>query len=1564
MAKKLNKKIAIIGSLIFAVLILGVIVVLLNLSRDPHKYIRDAETALALKEPDYKAAEKAYGQAFAYAKKNIQLKIDILFKLADMYLKMNEWPKVAGCWDKIINFDTSNLKARLAMLDYYYQRATSGDWMAWKQVESNVSEMMDKKLDTTPRMYRIKGQAMLELVSRGQMTDKEKGINDAIENLQKASQAESNNVDVYQYLASAIIQKGEILAAKGVLNAAENARKEADKILLKGVEVLPNEPRAYINLYNSKIDAAKDDQNKIKDIESNVIQLTQKFPNSSLPYFELVRLYEKIPKEIEKAITSIEKARQIDKQNVSYALAAANLYYRKSLINKDQQAFQKAIDIATEALGYPDSLDVPGPKARMSFMYRYLLHTFLAGGYLEKAAEAPKEQAKTNNWLELAEKEVYQIDQLLGSAEHPYVVMWKGKILLVKGQKNEAIAQMYTAYQKLTTSGQPQGDPQLGILAYDLAKAYENTPETGAVVQFYSTALKSGIQYTKPKMLLDFASAMMRVQYWSPAIDALDFFDKNFGENNESRDLRISVYIAGNMPDKAQEMLNKLSENEPNILRLKNLFLNGEINKTAWEVTQKQPVAGQPQNEQYQQLKVKYEQMRNEGKRVRDKLAAIGTSKITEAEFVDVCKKYINDNENKKAVFFVDNYLVSHPNSVNVDLYKRILAEPSPANVPPERTDQIYVQTFEAVKEPIQQAILFGRFYQAKGKNEQAVEYYQKILKLAPDNSQAITNLFDIALGQQDFVQAQNLAEIARKNNTDFCEGEFFKARLAFAKKEYQTAIEKINNSLVKNPISSEAYLLRSQVYTAIEKESDAIDDAKKAYSLNPLNSAVTRNVAYVLFSRNQKLGSAATTDQVAETRSALEVAIRANPSDFNLRSFYAQFISPTEPDRAIAISQQIQKVLPTVDNSLRLGSLAMRLVEQSKSQSQKDLYIGIARDAYKKAYELAPNDIRVLDSYADYLKNSGKAEEGEKILTGHNDLLWRFYVRNGKIDDAKKILDKLYEANPQDTNTVKGLIFVSRNKNDQAGILKYSADLLKVDKSLDNQIIQIESCLETGLSDEAKAKLESLREKYPDEPRLIFLQTWLTARQGKLAEALKLANRNLELDKNNARTWRLRGQINLGLNNYNDAINDLQKSKSLTDNADVRIDLARVYTRTGKDEQAVVELKLAVDEQGSDTARNMLEELYYKIGNTDRLLKFYKETIEKFPDGVYWYNHAGEFSLNTKNFDEAYKFFDIAFKNSLKINSEAPDIGAFDGKMRALLDGKKYDQLLAEATKYLDGSLAPIAYERMAEAKAHTGEKDSAVQYFRRALEKAGTNENLIVEILRLMNYVVGVDETVKWCNEKLQSQPDSLPVNLALFNLYNMNQQYNKSLEYIDVCIRVATDEHIKLTCQMNKAAILQEIFNKTADKTYIEKAIKEYESILQKQPTNTTVLNNLAYVLADNNLDIGKALEYAKKAYDAVPNNTDVLDTYGYVLLKNDKIKEADEFMQRALQQFEQNKMNAPTAVYEHIALVKEKLGQDAEALEAYKRAMEFAGKDVSKNVKDRISAAIERLSSKKK
>ena len=576
---------------------------------------------------------------------------------------------------------------------------------------------------------------------------------------------------------------------------------------------------------------------------------------------------------------------------------------------------------------------------------------------------------------------------------------------------------------------------------------------------------------------------------------------------------------------------------------------------------------------------------------------------------------------------------------------------------------------------------------------------------------------------------------------------------------------------------------------------------------------------------------------------------------------------------------------------------------------------------------------------------------------------MWHFYIRNGELDDAKTILEKLYRVNPEDVNTVKGLLLVARNKNDQAGALKYSAELLKIDKSPDNQIIQIETYLEAGLADEARVKLESFREKYPDDPRAMFLQAWQTARQGKLEEALKISNKNLEVDKNNPRAWLLRGQINLALNNYNQAVDDLQKSKTLRDDPDVRIDLARVYMRTGRVEQAITELKVATNEQGSPVARNMLEQAYYADGKTDRLAKFYQETIEKFPNDVYWHNHAGEFNLTNKNFDKAYQLFDTAYQNSLKINSELPNTQAFDGKMRALLQSKKYDQLLTESTKFLDGPLASVAYARMADAKAAVGEKDAAIQYFRRALEKAGTNEDMIIEILREMNSIVGFDETIKWCQEKLQTQPNSIAVNFALFNIYNNNQQYNKATEYIDNCIKISADNDKDATVyRANKASALYSAFRKTNDKAYLEKAIEEYESILRKQPNNITVLNNLAYTLVDNNVDIQKALDYAEKAYKAVPNNPSVLDTYGYVLLKNGKAKEAVEFIQRSLQLYEEGKINAPAEVYEHIAMAKEELGQDSDAVEAYKSALKFIGEDGSKEIKARISAAIERLSKK--
>jgi predicted Zn-dependent protease len=162
------------------------------------------------------------------------------------------------------------------------------------------------------------------------------------------------------------------------------------------------------------------------------------------------------------------------------------------------------------------------------------------------------------------------------------------------------------------------------------------------------------------------------------------------------------------------------------------------------------------------------------------------------------------------------------------------------------------------------------------------------------------------------------------------------------------------------------------------------------------------------------------------------------------------------------------------------------------------------------------------------------------------------------------------------------------------------------------------------------------------------------------------------------------------------------------------------------------------------------------------------------------------------------------------------------------------------------------------------------------------------------------------------------------------------------------------------VRKAETFTSAYSKTSDNNYLKKAVTEYESLLAEMPNNSDILNNLAYMLAEENVRLAEALEYSKRACEARPNDPGVLDTYSYLLYKNGRLSEAAEFLQSALQQYEQNRISAPSEVYEHLGMIKEGLGSVDEALAAYKQALEIGAEGLSEVTSGRIKAAIERLS----
>lgn len=78
--------------------------------------------------------------------------------------------------------------------------------------------------------------------------------------------------------------------------------------------------------------------------------------------------------------------------------------------------------------------------------------------------------------------------------------------------------------------------------------------------------------------------------------------------------------------------------------------------------------------------------------------------------------------------------------------------------------------------------------------------------------------------------------------------------------------------------------------------------------------------------------------------------------------------------------------------------------------------------------------------------------------------------------------------------------------------------------------------------------------------------------------------------------------------------------------------------------------------------------------------------------------------------------------------------------------------------------------------------------------------------------------------------------------------------------------------------------------------EKAVEFYSKALEINPKQPVVLNNLAWMLKDTDLD--KAVKFAKQAAEIAPKSSAVLDTYGWLLhLKGNK-KEAVNQLEKAL------------------------------------------------------------------
>ena len=78
---------------------------------------------------------------------------------------------------------------------------------------------------------------------------------------------------------------------------------------------------------------------------------------------------------------------------------------------------------------------------------------------------------------------------------------------------------------------------------------------------------------------------------------------------------------------------------------------------------------------------------------------------------INVCENYISEGDTILAENLINRFLEHFPDDAAVQVYKRILSEPEPAKVSPQRRREIEEQVLMSIADPIRRATQLGMFY-------------------------------------------------------------------------------------------------------------------------------------------------------------------------------------------------------------------------------------------------------------------------------------------------------------------------------------------------------------------------------------------------------------------------------------------------------------------------------------------------------------------------------------------------------------------------------------------------------------------------------------------------------------------------------------------------------------------------------------------------------------------------------------------------------------------------------------------------------------------------------------
>ncbi len=564
-----------------------------------------------------------------------------------------------------------------------------------------------------------------------------------------------------------------------------------------------------------------------------------------------------------------------------------------------------------------------------------------------------------------------------------------------------------------------------------------------------------------------------------------------------------------------------------------------------------------------------------------------------------------------------------------------------------------------------------------------------------------------------------------------------------------------------------------------------------------------------------------------------------------------------------------------------------------------KDGNIDEAKTILRDMLKLDPDNEQVALMLGALSAGTGELDEGTRLLTENLDpettptqfirAATMAQIDAGDREEALKTLDRAIKARPNDNEllAMHGILALSLPEYQDAGVASLSKAISNEPNRVRLRLALAQYHIRNDQPEQALGQLRMAFTSDPSEWNTTGTYLNLLIQQGEAEEAMEIRDSLL--------------------NGYGEE----PSAVLLASMADAQL---------GNTEAAKKRLQTLVQESPELQAPKVaLAMLYQQTGEPEQAVEMFIDAARITPDAIQPLQQAGRIFAQDHTVNEVVQWLDKVGQDHPELRMNTSTLVALlkirQGELaeaRSLLD--EWQTTESEAVKRATGQLLGAEAQRAANsgdyaaARAKAGEAialqpenlsyallpvgiyqkegklDEALNALDAVEDTFGSDTAVVLSRAALLRQKEGDGAAYRYLLAQWKSTQDTglMPSLLGLAKTEEPAAQGELTDSWLSVAPNSSAAHMARADWLM---ANQQEIV-----------AANHYEQVITRQPNNIAALNNLAWLLREDNPE--RAMELAGRARDLAPDNAAVLDTYGWILHLSGKHAEAKEVIERAL------------------------------------------------------------------